>query len=84
MATPEILFPYKIRYLAPLEDLYVKWQVGKEESEPQFVIENIHFEHDPLWNTRFWSIQSAHDLSHPVWQAVEITFVLAQIAWLIV
>ena len=42
------------------------------EAESGWKIENIRFEHDPEWNTRFLSIQSAHDGSHPVWAAAHI------------
>lgn len=32
------------------------------------------FKHDPWWRTRFWSIQSARDLNHPVWWPVAALF----------
>jgi hypothetical protein len=40
------------------------------------VIENIRFVHDPLWNKRFFSLQSARDGGSWFWQVTHslVTF----------
>ena len=48
------------------------WQEWKA-SEPEFKIENIRFNHDPLWDKRFLSIQCAHSGNHWIWKATSVT-----------
>lgn len=43
---------------------YQIWKQEKAASEPQYVIENIRFKHNPEWRNRFWSIQATHDCKH--------------------
>lgn len=54
---------------------FQQWQIQRQaqaEAESGWHIENIHFEHDPLWSSRLMSIQCAHDLNHPVWKATGV------------
>lgn len=44
------------------------WKEWKER-QPEFKVENIRFRHDPQWQRRFFSIQSAHDGNHWIWKA---------------
>jgi hypothetical protein len=65
-ASFSILFPapYRIeihRLRQQLEDAHLSWQIEWKRQQADFVIENIRFVHDPLWNTRFFSLQAAHD-----------------------
>jgi hypothetical protein len=55
-----------------LDQAHLAWWKEWQDSQPKFAIENIRFEHDPLWNKRFFSIQSAHDLNHWVWKATSV------------
>jgi hypothetical protein len=48
------------------------WKQWTAQRQLNFVIENIRFEHDPRWRSRFFSIQSAHDGDHWVWKATRV------------
>lgn len=73
-----MLFPLRyqidLRRQADFGPLYYQWRMAKDAVEPKFIIENIEFEHDPNWNTRFLSIQSAHDGAHSIWRATRIVW----------
>lgn len=62
----------------PYKHLYEKWREEKTAAEPEFKIENVRFEHNPEWRSRFWSIQSAHDRGHWGWHIVGTLFFIAQ------
>ncbi len=48
---------------------YRQWD---EARKPKFVHLNVSFRHDPLWDHRLMSIQSAHDGNHIVWKATKV------------
>jgi hypothetical protein len=61
-----ILFPapYRVeinRLRQQLEEAHLAWQIEWKRRQTDFIIENIRFVHDPLWNKRFFSLQAAHD-----------------------
>jgi hypothetical protein len=69
-----ILFPSgyrlehtKLRQL--LEEAHLAWQQEWKAQQADFRIENIRFAHDPHWQHRFLSIQSARDANHWMWKA---------------
>jgi hypothetical protein len=69
-----ILFPSgyrlehtKLRQL--LEEAHLAWQQEWKAQQADFRIENIRFAHDPHWQRRFLSIQSARDANHWMWKA---------------
>ena len=53
-----------------LTDVYGPRLTGSPnlKAAADFVIENIRFVHDPLWNKRFFSLQAAHDGEGWFWQ----------------
>jgi hypothetical protein len=59
-------------YGQEFDQLYKIIRQGQIKREEKFVIENVRFEHDPQWRTRFLSIQCAHDGDHPVWAAAHV------------
>jgi len=82
-SVPQLFYPAppSQEYLVQLIRVqYQIWREEKEAKEPQFVIENVRFEHDPLWRYRFMSIQSARDGNHPVWKVVRVVFTAASVA----
>ena len=69
-----ILFPapYQIeisRLRQQLEEAHFAWKTEWKRQQLDFVIENIRFAHDPRWNARFFSLQSARDGGHWFWRA---------------
>ena len=56
---------------------YELWKQEKEAKEQQFVIENVRFQHDPLWASKFISIQSAHDGNNIIWKMARPLMTLA-------
>ena len=74
---PDFLFPHRYQLKYEFAHLYAEWHAAKQATIPEFKIENVRFEHDPDWNTRLFSIQSARDGNHVVWRA-------ARIAWMTV
>lgn len=57
-----------------LDEAHIAWWNEWKAQQPDFIIENIRFEHDPAWNKRFFSIQSAHDLNHWAWKATAVVW----------
>ena len=47
--------------------------------------ENIHFIHDPFWQTKFWSIQNAHDQYEfqrfGFWSLMGVIFMAMDLMW---
>jgi hypothetical protein len=77
----QILFPapYSIeisRLRQQLEEAHFAWKTEWKRQQLDFRIENIRFVHDPLWNKRVFSLQSARDRGHWFWQATHslVTF----------
>lgn len=69
-----ILFPapYRIeisRLRQGLEEAHFAWVTAWKRQQQDFVIENIRFVHDPHWNKRLFSVQSARDGGHWFWRA---------------
>ncbi len=58
-----------------LDEAHIAWWKEWKAQQPDFVIENVRFKHDPNWNKRFFSIQSAHDGSHWMWKATKVIWV---------
>lgn len=57
-----------------------QWEIERQaraEAEAGWCQYNIRFEHDPLWNQRLMSIQSAHDRNHPVWKGAHMLMSIA-------
>jgi hypothetical protein len=74
-----ILFPspYRIELSGlhqQLEDAHRAWAVEWKARQAVFVIENIRFTHDPLWNKRLFSLQAAHDGETWLWRATHMVF----------
>jgi hypothetical protein len=72
-----ILFPrpYVIevsRLRQQLDEAHFAWVTEWRRRQQEFVIENIRFMHDPDWNRRFFSLQSARDGAHWFWQATRV------------
>ena len=44
-------------------------EISRLRQQLDFVIENIRFTHDPDWNKRLFSMQSARDGGHWFWHA---------------
>jgi hypothetical protein len=70
----QILFPapYRLefhRLRQQLEEAHFAWKTEWKRQQLDFVIENIRFVHDPYWNTRLFSVQSARDGGHWFWRA---------------
>jgi hypothetical protein len=77
----QILFPapYSIeisRLRQQLEQAHFAWKTEWKRRQLDFRIENIRFVHDPLWNKRVFSLQSARDRGHWFWLATHslVTF----------
>jgi hypothetical protein len=51
---------------------YAWWQEWKAQQE--FKIDNIRFNHDPNWDKRFFSLQSAHNANHWFWKATRVVW----------
>lgn len=73
-ASFRILFPipYRIevsKLRQQLDEAHLAWSIERKRQQQDFVIENIRFVHDPLWNRRFFSLQAAHDGGTWFWRA---------------
>jgi hypothetical protein len=73
----DILFPipYAIeisRLRQQLDEAHLAWATERRLQQRAFVIENIRFNHDPLWNKRMFSLQSARDGGSWIWRATRI------------
>lgn len=63
---------YKVeigRLRQQLDEAHFAWWRDWKAQQPEFKIENVRFRHDPQWQGRFWSIQSARDGNHWAWKA---------------
>lgn len=58
-----------------LDETHIAWWKEWKAQQPDFVIENIRFEHRPGWDKKFLSIQSAHNLNHWAWKATAVAWV---------
>jgi hypothetical protein len=72
-----ILFPipYRItvtRLRQQLDEAHLAWAKEWKQRQDDFVIENIRFTHDQLWNKRIFSIQAAHDGEIWFWRATRV------------
>lgn len=72
-----LLFPAYYRVEIPqlrrqLDQAHFAWWKEWEAQQPDFVIENIRFKHDPEWKAKLFSIQSAHDGNHWIWKATHV------------
>jgi hypothetical protein len=77
----QILFPapYRLefhRLRQQLEEAHFAWKTEWKRQQLDFEIENIRFVHDPYWNKRFFSVQSARDGGNWFWRATKslVTF----------
>ena len=73
----QILFPspYRIeltKLRQHLEETHLAWATEWKRRQDDFVIENIRFTHDPLWNKRVFSLQAAHDGEIWFWRATRV------------
>jgi hypothetical protein len=57
-----------------LDEAHTAWWKEWKAQQPDFVIENIRFQHDPNWNKRILSIQCAHDGNHWIWKATKVVW----------
>jgi hypothetical protein len=69
-----ILFPspYAIKLSKlrqQLEQAHFAWVREWRRQQADFNIENIRFNHDPLWNKRIFSLQAARDGETWFWRA---------------
>jgi hypothetical protein len=72
-----ILFPvpYRVeisKLRQQLEEAHLAWVREWKARQADFVIENIRFDHDPLWNRRIFSLQAAHDGEVWFWRATHM------------
>jgi hypothetical protein len=77
--TYQILFPssYSIevsKLRQQLDEAHLAWS---KERQADFKIENIHFVHDPYWNKRFFSVQTARNGETWFWQATHMIVLFA-------
>ena len=73
----QILFPipYQItvtKLRQQLDEAHLAWAIEWRQQQDEFKIENIRFNHDPLWNKRIFSIQAAHDGEVWFWRATRV------------
>ncbi|MGC2085806.1 MAG: hypothetical protein WA702_20865 [Bradyrhizobium sp.] len=67
---PYIIEVSKLRQ--QLDAAHFAWAQLRRLQQQAFVIENIRFNHDPLWNKRVLSLQSARDGAHWFWKATRV------------
>ena len=75
-----ILFPsgYRVeigKLRQQLDEAHHAWWKEWKAQQPEFVIENVRHQHDPNWDKRFFSIQSAHNANHWMWKATRVIWV---------
>jgi hypothetical protein len=64
---PDAAFPHlRIEIKRTARDEYEIWRSELRAKQPRFAHENVRFDHDPLWRSRFLSIQSACDGNHHI------------------
>ena len=73
----QILFPvpYQIevtRLRQQLDEAHLAWAVEWKRRQTEFKLENVRFQHDPLWNRRIFSIQAAHNGETWFWRATRV------------
>jgi hypothetical protein len=73
----QILFPapYSInvtKLRQQLDEAHLAWWTEWKQRQDDFVIENVRFAHDPLWNKRIFSLQAAHDGEIWFWRATRV------------
>jgi hypothetical protein len=73
----QILFPapYSInvtKLRQQLDEAHLAWWTEWKQRQDDFVIENVRFTHDPLWNKRIFSLQAAHDGEIWFWRATRV------------
>ncbi len=78
--TFSILFPssYSIevtRLRQQLDEAHLAWAIEWKQRQDDFKIENIRFVHDPDWNKRVFSLQSARDGGNWFWKATRMIVV---------
>jgi hypothetical protein len=81
----QILFPsgYSIevsKLRQQLDEAHLAWATEWKARQADFRIENIRFAHDPLWNRRFFSLQSARDGEVWFWRAARAVVVFGQLS----
>jgi len=69
----QILFPAPFsigisRLRQQLEEAHFAWRTEWQRQQLDFAVENIRFVHDPDWNRRFFSLQSARDGGNRFWK----------------
>ena len=80
-----ILFPspYKVelsRLHQQLEEAHRAWVMEWQARQAEFVIENIRFTHDPLWNKRMFSLQAARDGETWLWRVTHMMVVFGGVS----
>ena len=80
-----ILFPspYRIelsRLHRQLEEAHRAWVMEWQARQAEFVIENIRFTHDPLWNKRMFSLQAARDGETWLWRVTHMMVVFGGVS----
>ncbi|HLG85310.1 MAG TPA: hypothetical protein VKY22_30295 [Bradyrhizobium sp.] len=73
----QILFPspYRVevsRLRQQLEQAHLAWAIEWKRRQAAFVIENIRFTHDPLWNKRMFSLQAARNGETLLWRVTHM------------
>ena len=73
----QILFPIRYQVTVTklrqqLDEAHLAWAKEWKRQQDEFVIENIRFTHDPLWNQRIFSLQAAHDGEIWFWRATRV------------
>ena len=73
----QVLFPqpYQIevsKLRQQLDEAHLTWVTEWKQRQADFVIENIRFAHDPAWNERIFSIQSARSGNALFWRATRL------------
>jgi hypothetical protein len=80
-----ILFPspYRIEFSKlhqQLEEAHRAWAVEWKARGAEFLIENIRFTHDPLWNKRTFSLQAARNGETWLWRATHMLVVFGGVS----
>ncbi len=84
---------YSVRYIIPdvqyearragdQRPFYLEWHSEHNLSQIVPPLDNIRFEHDADWDSRFFSIQSARDGNHPAWKVAHVVATIGPILWL--